>query len=62
MGLFDGAGKAATDRFFEKIAPVLKQVSPLEILKIVFTPENVRALGEGVGYGATKALMERKEQ
>ena len=37
---------------------ILSHVSPLEALKIIFTPENVQA----ASYGATKAYMEANKE
>lgn len=41
------AGLIALDR-------ILSHVSPMDALKIVFTPENMKALGEGLAKGAVE--------
>lgn len=46
------AGMLALDK-------ILSHVSPVEALKIIFTPDNLRALGEGLAKGAVEAAKEK---
>lgn len=40
------------------LAPLLAQISPMEALKIIFTPENIEAATRGLGEGLAKGLKD----
>ena len=47
------------DKFGPIAEKIFSQISPLEILKVVFTPENMEALGRGIAEGAVKGAKDK---
>lgn len=52
-----GKMEQRSDMNLQILEKIFSQISPIEVLKIIFTPENV----EAASYGATKAFLESKK-